>query len=200
MDKRYLYVFNKESDYKSIIALINLDERIRYLKVDFGVLVIEADFDYALNEFENFREFVLGELLIDFVGFFIPKDFDFSVEELKAVFEKINFGIYDISGFIMEVCLNKMDNFKKKLKSFYYNLVGIENINTVLGFIENNFNASSTSKQLYLHRNTLNYRIDNFILKTEIDIKSFKAAMALYLLFKRWFVQFAYMIISSFFI
>lgn len=185
MDKRYLYVFNKESDYKSIIALINLDERIRYLKVDFGVLVIEADFDYALNEFENFREFVLGELLIDFVGFFIPKDFDFSVEELKAVFEKINFGIYDISGFIMEVCLNKMDNFKKKLKSFYYNLVGIENINTVLGFIENNFNASSTSKQLYLHRNTLNYRIDNFILKTEIDIKSFKAAMALYLLFKR---------------
>jgi len=185
MDKRYLYVFNKESDYKSIIALINLDERIRYLKVDFDVLVIEADCDYTLNEFENFREFVLGELLIDFVGFFIPKGFDFSIEELKAIFEKINLGIYDIASFIIEVCLNKCDNFKKKLKSFYYSLVGIENINTALGFIENNFNASLTSKQLYLHRNTLNYRLDNFILKTEMDIKSFQTAMALYLLFKR---------------
>ncbi|PKK94416.1 MAG: hypothetical protein CVV60_06540 [Tenericutes bacterium HGW-Tenericutes-5] len=185
MDKRYLYVFNKEGDYKSIIALINLDERIRYLNIISGVLVIEADCDYTLNEFENFREFVLGELLVDFIGFFIPKDFDFSIEELKVIFEKINFGIYDIASFIMEVCLNKYDNFKKKLKSFYYNLVGIENINTALGFIDNNFNASFTSKQLYLHRNTLNYRLDNFVLKTEMDIKSFKTAIALYLLFKR---------------
>jgi len=71
------------------------------------------------------------------------------------------------------------------LRSYYYNLVGIDNINTVLGFIENNFNASKTSKNLYLHRNTLNYRLEHFALKTEMDIKKFQTALAIYLLFKR---------------
>ncbi len=185
MDKRYLYVFNKESDYKQIIALIDLDQRIRYYKNDTDILIVEADLDYTLSDFENFREFVLGELLVDFVGLFVPKNFDFSPDELKPVLGKINYGIYDIANFILEISINKLDGFKKKLKNHYYNLVGIENLNTALGFIENNFNASSTSKQLYLHRNTLNYRLDNFHQKTEIDIKNFKMAMALYLLFKR---------------
>ena len=185
MDKRYLYVFNKENDYKQITALIDLDQRVRYLKNDTDVLVVEADYDYTINDFENFREFVLGELLIDFVGLFVPKNFEFTPEELKPVFEKINYGIYDIPNFILEVSFNKLDGFKKKLRSYYYNLVGIENLNTALGFIENNFNATTTSKQLFLHRNTLNYRLDNFYQKTEMDIKKFKTAMALYLLFKR---------------
>jgi len=185
MDKRYLYIFNKESDYKQIIALIDLDQRIRYYKNDTDILIVEADLDYILSDFENFREFVLGELLVDFVGLFVPKNFDFSPDELKPILEKVNYGIYDIANFILEISFTKLDGFKKKLKSHYYNLVGIENLNTALGFIENNFNASSTSKQLYLHRNTLNYRLDNFHQKTEMDIKNFKTAMALYLLFKR---------------
>lgn len=185
MDKRYLYIFNKESDYKQITALIDLDQRVRYLKNDTGVLVVEADYDYTINDFESFREFVLGELLVDFVGLFVPINFEFTPDELKLVFEKINYGIYDIPNFILEVSFNKIDGFKKKLRSYYYNLVGIENLNTALGFIENNFNASSTSKQLFLHRNTLNYRLDNFYKKTEMDTKNFKTAMALYLLFKR---------------
>lgn len=185
MDKRYLYIFNKENDYKQIAALIDLDQRVRYLKNDTGVLVVDADSDYTINDFENFREFVLGELLIDFVGLFVPINFEFRPDELKPVFEKINYRIYDIPNFILEVSFNKIDGFKKKLRSYYYNLVGIENLNTALGFIENNFNASSTSKQLFLHRNTLNYRLDNFYKKTEMDTKNFKTAMALYLLFKR---------------
>ncbi|MCK4551507.1 MAG: helix-turn-helix domain-containing protein [Tenericutes bacterium] len=46
-------------------------------------------------------------------------------------------------------------------------------------------NASKTAKTLYMHRNTLNYRLDNFINKTEIDVRKFKGAIAIYLLFKR---------------
>lgn len=185
MDKRFLYVYNKEKKYKNIIDLIDLDDRIRYLKIDTDVLVIEADYDYTFSEFENFREFVVGELLIDFIGFFVPKNFDFTIEEVKIVFERLNSGLYDISDLITEICLNKLELMKKKLRSNYYNLVGIENINTAIGFIENNFNASLTSKQLFLHRNTLNYRLDNFNIKTEMDLKNFRTAMAIYLLFKR---------------
>ncbi len=45
-------------------------------------------------------------------------------------------------------------------------------------------NSSSTSKKLYMHRNTLNYRIDNFIEATKINVKTFKGANAVYLLYK----------------
>ena len=55
---------------------------------------------------------------------------------------------------------------------------------TVREFIDNNMNSSATSKKLFMHRNTLNYRIDNFIEQTKINVKTFKGANAIYMLYK----------------
>lgn len=48
-------------------------------------------------------------------------------------------------------------------------------------FLENNLNVSLTAKKLYIHRNTLQYRIDKFIEKTGINLKSFSGAVTVYL-------------------
>ncbi|HEY4553839.1 MAG TPA: helix-turn-helix domain-containing protein [Bacillaceae bacterium] len=48
-------------------------------------------------------------------------------------------------------------------------------------YIENHSNATLTAKELFLHRNSLQYRIDKFISKTGIDIKSFHGALTAYL-------------------
>lgn len=48
-------------------------------------------------------------------------------------------------------------------------------------FIENNLNVSLTAKKLYLHRNSVQYRIDKFIEKTGLDIKNFQGAFLAYL-------------------
>ena len=53
---------------------------------------------------------------------------------------------------------------------------------TIKTFLENNSNLSSTAKTLYMHRNSLQYRIDKFIEKTSIDIKKFQGALAIYIL------------------
>jgi len=51
---------------------------------------------------------------------------------------------------------------------------------TIKTFLENNSNVSLTAKKLYLHRNSLQYRIDKFIERTSIDIKAFQGAVSVY--------------------
>ncbi|WML27893.1 helix-turn-helix domain-containing protein [Neobacillus sp. OS1-33] len=52
---------------------------------------------------------------------------------------------------------------------------------TIKVFLENNLNASLTAKKLYIHRNTLQYRIDKFIDKTGIQLKDFYGAFTVFL-------------------
>ncbi|GAB6556628.1 PucR family transcriptional regulator [Bacillus mobilis] len=58
-----------------------------------------------------------------------------------------------------------------------------ELIDSVKVFFRCNLNVSLAAKQLYLHRNTLQYRIDKFIEKTGINIKTFEGAVAVYMAF-----------------
>lgn len=52
---------------------------------------------------------------------------------------------------------------------------------TVKRYIENQSNATLTAKELFMHRNSLQYRIDKFIEKSNIDIKTFHGAFFAYL-------------------
>ncbi|WP_409253295.1 PucR family transcriptional regulator [Bacillus sp. SCS-153A] len=52
---------------------------------------------------------------------------------------------------------------------------------TIKTYLENQSNTSQTAKVLFMHRNSVQYRIDKFIEKTGIDIKTFKGALTVYL-------------------
>lgn len=52
---------------------------------------------------------------------------------------------------------------------------------TIKSFLENNLNASLTAKKLYVHRNTLQYRVDKFTDKTGIQLKDFYSAFTVFL-------------------
>ncbi|WP_051353038.1 PucR family transcriptional regulator [Thalassobacillus devorans] len=54
-------------------------------------------------------------------------------------------------------------------------------LHTVQVFLECNSNATVTAKKLYMHRNSLQYRIDKFIEKTGIDVRQFQFALPTYL-------------------
>ncbi len=56
-----------------------------------------------------------------------------------------------------------------------------EMLATIEKFIACNLNVSETAKQLYMHRNSLQYRLDKFTEKTGLDIRQFHPAMAVYL-------------------
>lgn len=53
---------------------------------------------------------------------------------------------------------------------------------TLMTYMQCNLNASQAAKTLYVHRNSLQYRIDKFIERTGLDIRHFPEASAAYLM------------------
>ena len=52
-----------------------------------------------------------------------------------------------------------------------------ETLVTISKFFENNLNVSETARQLYVHRNTLVYRLEKLQRSTGLDIKVFDDAL-----------------------
>jgi len=52
-----------------------------------------------------------------------------------------------------------------------------ETLTTINKFFENNLNVSETSRQLYIHRNTLVYRLDKLQKSTGLDLRIFEDAI-----------------------
>lgn len=52
-----------------------------------------------------------------------------------------------------------------------------ETLSTINKFFENNLNVSETSRQLYIHRNTLVYRLDKLQKITNLDLRVFEDAI-----------------------
>jgi len=52
-----------------------------------------------------------------------------------------------------------------------------EELMTVFSFFENNLNISETARQLYVHRNTLVYRLEKIQKKTGLDVRKFEDAL-----------------------
>ena len=52
-----------------------------------------------------------------------------------------------------------------------------EAMSTISKFFENNLNVSETSRKLYVHRNTLVYRLDKIYKLTGLDLRNFDDAI-----------------------
>ncbi|MGL4971964.1 MAG: PucR family transcriptional regulator [Culicoidibacterales bacterium] len=57
--------------------------------------------------------------------------------------------------------------------------LSLEQIETIQALCLMNLNLSQAAKHLYIHRNTLNYRIDKLVQLTGIDVRTFYGAMTL---------------------
>ncbi|APH06088.1 PucR family transcriptional regulator [Bacillus weihaiensis] len=51
-----------------------------------------------------------------------------------------------------------------------------ELLHTIEAFLQSNLNASSTAKRLYIHRNSLQYRLEKLLENTGLDIRTFSNA------------------------
>jgi len=186
MIDRKVYVFLKQKDKSEIIAFLNIYEEynIKEIKDNYLEITIKDNFD--LETMIKARDFIMVELYQDITVFVSPINFDHKIkEEVLDFLPRLNNGIYLIENLIYELIRVNEFLLTQRLKDYYYNRFSPETVETILGFIEQDMNASKTAKALYMHRNTLNYRLDNFIEKTEINVRTFKGALAIYLLFKR---------------
>ena len=93
----------------------------------------------------------------------------------KILFEKI---VYNINPKVKSELLNR---FKDRL-----NLFDSELINTIEEFVNCGLNISDAARKLYVHRNTLIYRLDKITKETGFDIRNFKEATVFIIAFLIW--------------
>lgn len=103
----------------------------------------------------------------------------FEISENCYAYDKLGVArlLYGISK---ETCLSYLreifgqqfiDERTKKIKQSEFN---DELVNTIKSFLENSLNVSETARVLYIHRNTLIYRIDKFNKLTGLDCTKFE--------------------------
>jgi carbohydrate diacid regulator len=79
--------------------------------------------------------------------------------------------IYQIPTTLCELFLNEV------FKNNTFESLDAETMLTIQKFFENHLNVSETSRQLYVHRNTLVYRLDKIKKLTGLDLTSFDDAV-----------------------
>ena len=86
---------------------------------------------------------------------------------------------------MLYILLKDLDREKIKKYSSYMTMPNIQGIledeelmKTADAFFENSLNISLTSKKIYMHRNTLVYRIEKIHKAIGLDIRKFEDAMA----------------------
>jgi len=97
----------------------------------------------------------------------------FDTEKNVISYDNLGIGrlIYQLPTTLCELFLNEV------LKKESIDVMDSETIYTIQKFFENNLNVSETSRQLYVHRNTLVYRLDKIQKITGLDLREFDQAL-----------------------
>jgi DNA-binding PucR family transcriptional regulator len=91
-------------------------------------------------------------------------------------------GIFQFFEVIPLLLLHSINTeLRERIHSILLQELTTEDLKTIKIYIESGLNVSLASKTLFMHRNSLQYRVDKFIEKTGIDIKSFQGALVVYL-------------------
>ena len=97
----------------------------------------------------------------------------FDTEKTIVSYENLGIGrlVYQLPSTLCEIFLQEV--FKKDS----IETLDRETLMTVQAFFENNLNVSETSRKLFVHRNTLVYRLDKIHKITGLDLRDFEHAI-----------------------
>lgn len=186
--KRRVYIYQENVSDELITLFNSFGDQITVESVE-GDLITVLDTDYYnpepvdLSAFQELIQEDFGGEVIIFVEPYMEKEFELG-SKIKEFVPSLPFGVFFFDDVITHAVLKQNVLLKEAMRDFILSVTNSEVIHTVREFIENNMNSSLSAKKLYMHRNTLNYRIDNFIEATHINVKTFKGANAIYMLYK----------------
>ena len=177
--------FNNESDYA-----LKEDELIAVIKFLSETEEYRSPLDYANFLRQSFYEETGGRVEI-FVGGTVKTMSDigtsfYEAAEAMKVFE-VTGGRGDVHSFKEYFPYKIFSEMPKVKLNEYFSALSDERgkeifsdkemILTAEEFLENNLNISETARKLYLHRNTLSYRLDKIERATGLDIRKFSSAI-----------------------
>ena len=155
-----------------------IEESVYYL--------IKHNYDNDKLLIEGFNSF-LFDVEINLKLYFGSYDNDVSLkDDLKVITKYFNDSLtnifYDKKSLLNEMITHNLDDYKSLVLKEYSNDYDMQH--TLEVFFLNNMNVLKSSKELYVHRNTLINKLDRFKEKTGFDPKDFKDAYLIYSLIK----------------
>ncbi len=186
--KRRAYVYQENLSEELVMFFEGLSDNYKIEEIKDEVITLFDDDFYNEEpiDLESFQQLLVEDfdsMVTIIIEPYLEEDFVLG-ESLKEFIKDIPHGVYFFEDIITYIVLKDNSKLKDEVKTFINSKVNNEVIHTVREFIDNNMNSSLSAKKLYMHRNTLNYRIDNFIDATKINVKTFKGANAVYMLYK----------------
>ncbi len=160
----------------TFIEKINQDSMIEYYNLEDVIEIFASDFYIDVHIFlGNVYEITSN----------LPTKFHFERNGFNIAFKYLHKQrVFSLQDIIPLVILESIDTSSKNNISFIIEETfneEKEQLETIKVFLESNLNVTLAAKKLYMHRNSLQYRIDKFIEKTGIDIKNFNGAVTAYL-------------------
>lgn len=141
----------------TIVDMMNAEAMMK-VKVSFGTVVPELK-DVSKSYKEAKMALDVGKI--------------FYAEKNVAAYSTLGIGrlIYQLPVNLCKIFIEEIfgDNVPSDLDE--------ETLNTINKFFENNLNVSETSRQLFVHRNTLVYRIEKLQKSTGLDLRNFDDAL-----------------------
>lgn len=142
---------------ETIVDTVNA-EAMMNVKVSFGTVVSELK-DVSKSYKEAKMALDVGKI--------------FYAEKSVAAYSTLGIGrlIYQLPVNLCKIFIEEIfgDNVPSDLDE--------ETLNTINKFFENNLNVSETSRQLFVHRNTLVYRLEKLQKSTGLDLRNFDDAL-----------------------
>jgi len=184
MNAREAYVWMKRVDHEAMAAFFTAYGGIRVFPAGNDLVRLVIDADHEDVDFQRLRELAVQEFIQDLTVLVVPESPDFPVSAVLADLPRLGHGVFGASELATEAVLRNLTPLRGILRSYYYDLVGAETVDTAVGFIKADQNATRAARRMFMHRNTLNYRLDHFAAKTGIDVRTFSGGLACYLLFR----------------
>lgn len=166
---------NKEA-YKQITDLfkqflgnyINIEENDH--------LIINHNYENKLD-IENMLNSIILELMINLKAYISSTNkFDEEKKLAIKIIDELNSGIYDLKSSLLEI---KDFKYKEEALDVILKSSGV-NTEFINEFLNYDLNVSKASKNMYVHRNTMIYKLDKLKAESGFDLRSFKDAYILY--------------------
>jgi sugar diacid utilization regulator len=177
---------------EEIEAIIHglFEDVYQYEWIDKNTLTLTIPFFEEMEiSLESIEEIMIGDLstaisifLTDPMSLEQLNDYNQVFNHFVPVLKSKHMGIFNYEELLFDLLLSNknLDDIKDLLiKPFDHDLIQIVN-----ALMANNLNLSTTAKTLFLHRNTLNYKLDKALKDSMINLKSFKGCMTAYLIIR----------------
>lgn len=188
LSEKEMFVETIESLYPNPIILIWENEN--------EGTIIEKEYINPIEDLQYTSQALISDFLIDLSFYVGSIHITSNVQTLKETFlfekeayllarqlsKKNVYNHYELIPFMILKGI-KQEELVIITKNYLHSILDDEEmLKTLKAYLENNMNLSHTAKKLYVHRNSVQYRIDKFIESTGIDIKNFPEAVTVYLL------------------